>query len=169
MGNKIPNKNILELIDKVMPLLKESGIPYWLGRGVLGDYLVNGELKCKHSDVDFHIWEKDKEILKQKIIPKFKGDGFDAISNETYKLAFRKPIDKPEYFLEFMYIFEDTNPEIVYHETYGEKRRCPKQCFSKAENKTIKINNHEIPIPSCMEEYFSQIYNDKEWRKRYIK
>jgi hypothetical protein len=81
MSGPIPNENILRLIEKVVPLLNESGVEYWIGRGVLGDFLVNGKLKCQHSDVDFHIWEKDKEILKHKLIAEFKNDGFDIISN----------------------------------------------------------------------------------------
>ena len=162
----IPNENIMFLIDKALPLLKESGISYWLGRGVLGDFLENGELKCAHSDVDFHVWGKDQEILKKIMNPVFDNDKFKKI-DEKHKLAFEKTSNGTVFLLEFMYLFDDENVGYVYHISCNKKCVCPKYCFPKNGGKTKKIGNRNIPIPSNIEEYFSQVYKNNQWREKY--
>jgi hypothetical protein len=167
MGKSIPNENIFELIKKVKPLLDKYGVSYWLGRGVLGDFLANNTIKCKHSDVDFHIWGKDKEILKNILIPEFVKDNYDPI-DRGHKLAFRKPIDEPKYFLEFMYLFPcEDDSRLVYHTANGKKCYCPATCFSEKENNFIEISNNKIRIPNNIEDYFRMVYEKDNWRDKY--
>lgn len=171
MGKPIPNENILELIKKVKPLLDQCDIPYWLGRGVARDLMVNKELKGDHSDLDFHVLAKDKEILKQKMMPIFSGEGYlSEPKEEDYKLAFKKPANHPTYYIEFPYIFNDEeNPAMAYHLSCGKKRYCPKKCFNLSKIETIKINGTEVRIPALPEKYFSGIYSDQNWKNECIK
>lgn len=164
----IPNENIIFLTNKVKPLLDECRIPYWLGRGIVADILVNGEIKCKHSDVDFHIMAKDSTILKEKLIPEFEKEGDYITEDRKYKLAFYKPANNPSYYVEFPYIFEDENDsKVVYHESCGKKYYCLKECFNLEKVEKIKINEIEFRIPTPTEQYLRDIYNDDNWRVKY--
>jgi len=161
----IKNKNVLSIIKKVKQILDTSNISYWLGRGVLGDLLVNKELKCKHSDVDFHILNEDRETLRSKLLPEFKNEY--EIDDKDYKLAFYKPIKNPEFYFEFPYIFNDpVNSNQVYHISCEKNRYCPKECFDIKKFNYIEIENIKVRIPTLTEEYFKNIY-DGQWKNRY--
>lgn len=161
----ISSKNILFLIQKAIPILDECGIPFWLGRGVLRNFYINNEIGEENSDVDFHVWDRDKKILTKAFAPIFEKEGYKK-DDPSYKLAFRKPDKNPEYYLEFMYLFCDKeNPNIIYHERVGDnKRYCPKICFSAQIRKFIEIKRNKIRVPAFTEQYLRGAYGEN-WIK----
>lgn len=167
----ISKNNIIYLLNKVVPLLKELNISWWLGRGVLRHFHLTREVGDKNSDLDFHIWDKDKQILREKLIPIFSTEGYTT-HEPWYKLAFFKPSTDHEFFIEFMFLFEYADsPGLVYHSRDKDKKYAPKVCFSNY--KIIEIENIKLRIPVSVEQYFLGAYgpnwknnnpNDKEFQ-----
>lgn len=136
----ISRNNILYLWKKATSLLGELNISWWLGRGVLRNFYLTKEIGDKNSDLDFHIWSEDKRILKAKLEPVFSSEGYQ-VQDPDYKIAFYKPPEKHEFFVEFMLLIEDpSNPEFVYHARRNDKKYAPKVCFSGYE--TIQIDSN---------------------------
>lgn len=157
----ISRNNILYLLNKVVPLLEELGIHWWLGRGVLRNFYLTNDIGDKNSDLDFHIWDKDKQALKEKLMPIFTKEEY-KIQEPWYKLAFYKPPEDHEFFVEFMLLFEDRNyPEVVYHSRNSDNKYAPKNCFSGYEN--IQINDIRVKIPINVDQYFLGTYGPN-WR-----
>lgn len=152
----IKRENILYVLNKVVPLLEELGIDWWLGRGVLRNFYLTKEVGDQNSDLDFHIWSGDKQNLKEKLEPIFSEKGYQVHAPE-YKIAFYKPPTEHEFFVEFMLLFEDPdNSKLVYHARRNDKKYAPKSCFSGYD--IIQIENIKTRIPVKVESYFLGTY-----------
>lgn len=153
----ISRNNILYLLSKVVPLLEELGIHWWLGRGVLRNFYLTKEIGDKNSDLDFHIWVKDKPILRERLVPIFSNEGY-TIDEQVYKIAFYKPQgNSHDFFVEFMFLFDDPNdPEIVYHSRNNGNKYAPKSCFSGYD--VIQVENIRTRIPVKVDEYLLGTY-----------
>ena len=154
----ISRNNILFLLNKVVPLLEELGIQWWLGRGVLRNFYLTGKVGDKNSDLDFHIWDRNKQILREKLEPIFSSEGY-TMDDFWYKIAFYKPKlpAQHEFFVEFMLLFEDSNNQgLVYHSRDKEKKYARESCFSNYD--TIQINDTNVKIPVNVELYFLGTY-----------
>src|SRR6185369_10023998 len=118
-----PASNISALLHQIIPLLEELGVNFWLGRGVLRHWILQKEIGDKQSDLDFHIWEKDKDILK-RLVKSFAGYNF---STKHYKSTLTNRDEKLQ--VEFMYLWNySANPNLVYHERRNGKFYFPADC-----------------------------------------
>lgn len=160
MNGRLNEEDIKKLLLIVKPHLESLKIEYWLGRGVLRQYYLTGKVGDKQSDLDIHIWEKDKEKVRTKFGPILKKLNFNMNDKEPYKLAFVN--DNNHWIIEFMYLFHDkNNNNIVYHtRRNGVHLECPKQCFETTDTK-IKIEGIEFNSPSHTALYLRGVYGQE--------
>lgn len=168
MHKNIPNENFVSLAHKINSLLKDRSFSYWLGRGMLRDFVANGNLKFQHGDLDFHVLAEDRDILRKYLIPILEKEGY-SIEDKDYKLAFRKPFRNPDFYVEFPYIFQDEkNREFVYHIANGKKEVCKKECFFGDEGEFIELDGEKIRVPNNPEAYLEGVYG-KNWHYEHLR
>lgn len=158
----IKESNILYLLKMVVPILNRLSIPWWLARGVLRNFYLTNRIGDQNSDLDFHVLFKDMPIIKETFVPLFGSEEY-KVDEDFYKLAFYKPPEQHEFFVEFMTIFEyPEKPELVYHSRKYDKKYAPKICFSNYQ--TIQIEGIGVRVPANTEQYFLGTYGPCWWR-----
>lgn len=155
MNGRLNETDIKKLLEMVKPLLDNLQIDYWLGRGVLKQVYLTGEVGNMQSDLDIHIWAEDRNKVKQKLGPILAKFNFNENNNEQYKLAYTD--GKNHWVIEFVLLFQDG--DIVYHtKRNGVHLECPKKCFD-ATNEKIEVAGVQINAPAFIEDYIKGIYN----------
>lgn len=153
-----PSANIIKLLSEVVPWLEESGIDYWLGRGVLRHWTLTKEIGDGQSDLDFHVWERDKNVLG-KLQQFYSNYEFHT---RSYKTTFTNRENQSQ--IEFMYLWKyPANPDLVYHERDHGKYKFyfPSECVQSFE--IIEIDGIKVRTPVHIEKYISGLYGP-DWR-----
>lgn len=156
---------ILEALKTTIPLLDSTGVNYWLARGVLRNLYIRNKIGGSNSDLDFHIWKKDSEVVKAKLLPAFSAIYDDLeIQEKDYKLAFFTPVKVKfhDFFVEFMFLNPDD--DFVYHERMDGARYANAECYSSERHVYLQYNEQLIRIPALVEEYLFGTYGPR-WRE----
>lgn len=158
MSGQLNENDIKQLVLIVKPQLENLQIDYWLGRGVLRQQYLTGQVGDKQSDLDIHIWAKDREVVREVLGPIFASLNFNENNNEPYKLAYAN--DENHRIVEFMLLFEDA--EVVYHtRRNGVHIECPKKCFETIDAK-IEIAGIKFNAPAYIDEYLKGVYGSDD-------
>jgi len=160
--------NISGAISETLPLLNDTGIDYWLGRGVLRNLYIRGTIGRSNSDLDFHVWEEDSAKVKNKLFPFFGSIHSNlCVDERNYKLAFYTPEKnkRHDFFVEFMFLFRDSGGDFVYHERLEDgKKYANAECFSPNRLLYIQHNSQLIRVPALVDEYLLGTYGPR-WRE----
>ena len=131
--------NIINVLSVVIPKLDSTEVDYWLARGVLRNLYITGNVGDKNSDLDFHIWEKDRHKVKDILQPLFMSKYKDLVIEEKdYKLAFYTPADG--------------------------RRYSKALCFAPERKEYIKYGDSFLRIPALTGDYLLGTYGP-EWFK----
>lgn len=160
--------NITNVLSVVIPKLDSTEVDYWLARGVLRNLYITGNVGDKNSDLDFHIWEKDRHNVRDVLQPLFISQYEDLVIEEKdYKLAFYTPANdnRHEFFVEFMFLFADeSNDKYVYHSRADGKRYSKALCFASERKEYLRYEDTFLRIPTLTGDYLLGTYGP-EWFK----
>lgn len=158
MSGHLNEDDIKQLLLLVKPHLESLKIDYWLGRGVLRQQYLTGQVGDRQSDLDVHIWAEDREKVREKLGHIFSSLNFNENNNEPYKLAYAN--DENDRIVEFMLLFRDG--DAVYHtRRNGVHLACPKKCFETTDAK-IEVAGVQFNAPAYIEEYLKGVYGSLE-------
>ena len=100
------------VIKRVHDLLSEAGIAHWLFGGWGVDFLI-GDVTRPHSDIEFVIWRRDIERVRELLSP------LDYRERSGGDAAFRADFDTDAGLLSMVYIERDANGDIVTPDVFA--------------------------------------------------
>ena len=137
----------VSLIVELTDFFNKYKIDYMLGGGTACELIKEKEIYKpldKIHDIDFHVWETQKEQLNQQT-EELRRTGYEIVSKTDYKVQ----IKKSNILIEILFIF-DENGNICFRTTdpaNNGKRCCTKDCFEKQSliinNKTVNVVNQK--------------------------
>ena len=144
VGKQIDSVRV-SLILEISDFFNKYGIDYLLGGGTACELIKEKEIykpSDKVHDIDFHVWEAQREQLNKRI-GELTSTGYEIVSKTDYKVQ----IKKTNILIEILFIFEE-NGNICFRTTdpaNNGKRCCTKDCFEK---QAFIINNKTIDVVS---------------------
>ena len=144
VGKQIDRVRV-SLILEIADFFNKYDIDYLLGGGTACELIKEKEIykpSDKVHDIDFHVWEAQREQLNKRI-GELTSTGYEIVSKTDYKVQ----IKKTNILIEILFIFEE-NGNICFRTTdpaNNGKRCCTKDCFEK---QAFIINNKTIDVVS---------------------
>lgn len=142
VGKQIDSVRV-SLILEMADFFSKNNIGYLLGGGTACELIKEKKIykpSDKIHDIDFHVWETQREQLNKRI-EELTSTGYEIVSKTDYKVQ----IKKSNILIEILFIFEE-NGNICFRTTdpvNNSKRCCTKDCFEKQafviSNKTIDV------------------------------
>lgn len=142
---KVRDDKRINLILEIVAFFGNHNIEYMLGGGTACELIKEKKVfkpKDKEHDVDFHVWEKHKDLLNG-LIDELKNSGYEIISKTDYKTQ----VKKYDILVEIIFLFEE-NGNVCFRTTdpsNNGKRCCPRDSFRK---QSITIAEKTIDVVS---------------------
>jgi hypothetical protein len=149
------------LLD-LLSVISSKDFDWWLGRGLVRNYYLNHQIGNKQSDVDVHVWAKDKDRIIREIEKPLLRLGYALVEepDRPYKFTFE---DKKNKYIEFIMLYP-VEGGYIHRRKEGPKGPHPKNCFSGYD--VMNIEGLVLKVPKDLDQYLDTTYpkwksNDK--------